>query len=1018
MVHRIDRILPDIDNRLIPSNAGRSSKNLRFAASVSDTDLGTTLVNGLAEIEYAIPAGDNLVTGANDRSEEGVFFTLWNSNDDHGLYRILDGVIEKVLAVPDLTETADVDIRAIDGKVYWTDNVNQPRMCNIQKGIDGDYPDPLEEWMITQIKRPPGLYLETTVDKGSGYVSTEFTLADASIDYNNEFPNESGFQFAYYYVYDNDEESRLSPVTPVNWWTTLLKIRIPQDEFDAYLNDINLVKYVVFCFRIGNDGIWYEIKRIENIPGNYVNDGGGNPGLQYLIPNVTILPKTAVSSDITDADFDSVPLLAATLEVAQNRLDLGNYLIDYANWDGLTLELVAEPIVRASGDGSTWRVAKAGELYNGGIELLDEWGRKIAVVAATSIQIPEPTYTSYGRIQGVTYTGYTDITDFPADIDNQYGISYTISGTFPSWAKYYRVVFSKALTVTQFNPTVVRGFNWYTLNGVDYFASSDNWTNTTVGSDTYIYMGTALVLGSGEPFQFTSADTQFVNFIPQYYKTADPFPPDLTVNPVRYKIEKQVANMLFIKNLNIIPNIDIGFPGTATGILYYPIELIEIGDSSEILWQTTEIFDVGSGTLTGTWGGDTYISKFEKLNNGGSQIGIGGSVFDWNSLEMTGYFISENPTNIYSQIWSSDIGQSNVVNENQRQKRILQGIVFSNPLIQGTQINGLSKFNSIDNRQAPLENGPITALVRTSATQREPGVLLAIGTNGVSSFYYDGIQLTNVDGTANVSTSDKYLASQRPLVGNYGAQKLRNVCVTPLGTVYFWSENIKDWIRYTNAGLDQLGEIYGFMNYQRNQLSDSTEIMMTYDQVTDEAIMIGNASDALIFSERYKTFQGSREYLVDEIRPERGASIATRTFLFRQGHVWQMGPGVSVDDNSFFGELKDPTLTIVTNPEPMTVKRWNQIRMFGPLPSSTIMRSEPQEGTQDDTLVSHIDEGWWIQRKSNFDAAIRTAEDGDGEVLNGRIMESRLLITTFVWPAGSFVKLNYIEIKATRAPVQ
>jgi len=223
--------------------------------------------------------------------------------------------------------------------------------------------------------------------------------------------------------------------------------------------------------------------------------------------------------------------------------------------------------------------------------------------------------------------------------------------------------------------------------------------------------------------------------------------------------------------------------------------------------------------------------------------------------EIQGYAVSMNPTNIYAQNWDSDIGQANVVNENQRQKRILQGIIFSNPLIQGTQINGLSKFNSVDNRQAPLENGPITALVRTSATQSEPGVLLAIGKNGVSSFYYDGIQLTNVDGTSNVSTSDRYLASQRPLVGNYGASRLRNICVTPLGTVYYWSENIKDWIRYSQAGLDQLGEIYGFMNFIRNELQTSDSVMMTYDQVTDEAILIGNNANAAVFSERYKTFQ-------------------------------------------------------------------------------------------------------------------------------------------------------------------
>jgi hypothetical protein len=386
---------------------------------------------------------------------------------------------------------------------------------------------------------------------------------------------------------------------------------------------------------------------------------------------------------------------------------------------------------------------------------------------------------------------------------------------------------------------------------------------------------------------------------------------------------------------------------------------------------------------------------------------------------VEGYFISMNPTNIYSQIWSSDIGQPNVVNGNQRQKRILQGIIFSDPLIQGTQINGLSKFNSVDNRQAPLENGPITALVRTNATQREPGVLLAIGKNGVSSFYYDGIQLTNIDGTANVSTSDKYLASQRPLVGNYGADRLRDICVTPLGTVYYWSQGIRDLIRYTNAGLEQLGETYQFMNYLRDQLLSSTSFMITYDQVTDEVILVGNDANAYVFSERFKTFQGARQYYdTNNIRPERGATLSTRTFFFLEGHIWQMGPNLGTQDNSFFGQVRDPELTIITNELPTVVKQWNSIKVIGERPITTDLVTERIPGVPDGQLQSYIDEGWWINRKGDWDAAIRRDVINAGGIMNGKIMESRILISTFAWDANSFVKLNYIEVKSNKSIVQ
>lgn len=470
---------------------------------------------------------------------------------------------------------------------------------------------------------------------------------------------------------------------------------------------------------------------------------------------------------------------------------------------------------------------------------------------------------------------------------------------------------------------------------------------------------------------------------------------------------------------------------------YCDVEFVQKGVVEDQYYQTAAIYEASeSFPITGSLLGDCYLSAFKKANLGGTvsfyypvpESAYPSGSFNLKNTDTTsqntyiieGIFASMNPTDIYSQLWVSDIGWENVTNENQAQKRIANGILFSSALIQGTQINGLSKFNSLDLRQAPLENGPITALVRTSATQREPGVLLAIGKNGVSSFYYDGIQLTNVDGTANVSTSDKYLASQRPLVGNYGAEKLRNICATPLGTVYYWSEGIRDWIRYTNAGLEQLGETYQFMNFLRNQLSNSDSVFVTYDQVTDEAILVGNNSSGYVFSERFKTFQPARDYAQGEpsIRPERGATLSTRTFFFLKGRVWQMGSGLSAQPNRFFDEVKNPELTIITNVEPTVVKRWNQIVIFGPSPIDTELSSEAPEGTDDDVLSSYILPGWWIPRKWSYEAAIKTSVDDDGEVMNGRIMESRLLISTFVWSTSNFLKLNYIEVKATRSPVQ
>jgi hypothetical protein len=185
-------------------------------------------------------------------------------------------------------------------------------------------------------------------------------------------------------------------------------------------------------------------------------------------------------------------------------------------------------------------------------------------------------------------------------------------------------------------------------------------------------------------------------------------------------------------------------------------------------------------------------------------------------------------------------------------------------------VNGLNKYNSLDFRQAPAENGPITALVTTNATQREPGVLLSIGTFGISSFYYDAIQLTNVDGSSNVTTTDAFLASQRPLLGQLGTSRPMSITKTPLSTVYWWSDVVNDMVRYSNAGLERLGLTYSFSNYLRKEYNGNEMITSWYDQTTDEILFGGKNINAAAFNERFKTFQGAREYIsTNSITPER-----------------------------------------------------------------------------------------------------------------------------------------------------
>jgi hypothetical protein len=351
------------------------------------------------------------------------------------------------------------------------------------------------------------------------------------------------------------------------------------------------------------------------------------------------------------------------------------------------------------------------------------------------------------------------------------------------------------------------------------------------------------------------------------------------------------------------------------------------------------------------------------------------------------------------------------VNEDQKQTIAYNNIIPSGQIILGSQINGLNKMNSIDAQSMPAENGPITATVITNTAQNQPGVMLAIGSLAIQSVYLNAIQQTASDGTSTISLSKNILGTNRPLSGQFGTKRLRSITVTPESVIYWWSEVVNDFIRYTNAGMERLGKTYMFGNYLRNNYANNTSVFTMYDQVTDEALLIPFGKTAVAFNEKYKSFQGEREYSDQSGKTaELGASLALKHYMFLDGEVWVTKIGNP--DNNFFGVDKTPELTIITNESPAIVKNWNTIKVFGPVPAATECKTETTVNRQ-----TTIPRDWYVQRKNDYEAAIRR-DLNSGGILSGKAMESRILYSTFVFSITGFDKLNFIEVKSNKSVVQ
>lgn len=1125
MIHRIDRVNPDVDDRVIKPNEARMAVNLRFGASTDDTNLsGGTLVLGNRELSFTPPAGTNKVVGVYaDLESRNVFFAMYNSEGNHGLYRI-NGTTNEVQAIATGEwlrfqggDDYNVSITGVDGKLYWTDNVEQPKMINVEKGIRTQlnptgpdvYPTPAEEWYYTQIKRPPGQALEAP------YLGLE----DVSITFNNKTITDTGLQYSYYYVYDNFEESRLAPFTFNGYAVYNVTIRIPNDEYNAYTRNTSLIKKVVIVVRNGNDGVWRELIYHDN----------ATPQQSWTIPNVLTTIKNTVASDIVDARFDSVPLYSATNEIAQNKINHANYRIDYEYNNNISIEASIKTIKSIQEQDASFPINDEKYFFNSflpwgrytiGVELVDKYGRTYPVTNTKDIVAPVleqqfqnadgTNYVPGDRVALFSLNNLNTITLNRWDQGSGYNTiaEYKITGSLPGWVERVNVVRSKAKNIITMYQSMGQMFMWYEnerqetqfVNWVyprltNYFIpQNDRNDNVNViynANDTtnkFTFKGFAIKYSSSEPFVAT--DNLYVTIFQSYNlffneSTNPSQSPEQAASDVRayapflkFKVAKIENNLIYIKvgdeiqrhpnyqsvnsagQINLTPwsfpvavydpTVDNVFSAENAAKWYNLIWNFTLTQESnvedQIVYTTQSTYSraeyqnllVRDGFVKGWAIGDGSLARVRKTypttandatlyvfpTNTGAQLpAFYYRILRRDAYEYLGTFISMSPRDIYNSEWNQNIGQLNTVNyKDARNRELPSNICFSGNIIQGTQVNGLNKFNSLDFRQAPAENGPITSLVTTNATQREPGVLLAIGTYGISSFYYDAIQLTNVDGTNNITTTDSYLASQRPLLGQYGTTRPMSVTKTPLGTVYWWSDVVNDLIRYTNAGLERLGNTFSFANYLRNKYNGNPLLITWYDQVTDEINLLGKFQNTAIFSERYKTFQGERQYWgvgpFGPVYPERAIGLPTKQYWFTNGNIYMADVNQSqaqVPPNFLFGAFKDPKVSLVTNETPAVVKRWNQVKVFGNRPTEVNLSAPIDNGGE---LRSAILPEYFIQRKGDWEAAIRRASNTDGGLLAGKLMESRIIYSNFAFSAEGFEKLNFIEVKSNVSIVQ
>jgi len=337
----IDKLIPrylnlDDDVRLIKSTEMTDAVNIRIS-SEQDGDGGVVKnAYGNEPVSFAsgsaLAAGTNEVIGAVSNPQTGeIFFFVWNSNDDHAIYRYSTSSNEAKLVYRDSVlgfskfyhVRADV-VKNLDGEtlLYFTDANTDPKKINVTRALLGLYPaaftsgtDAEKLACIAVAKQPP-------MTPPTFEFSTNPTLKQ-----NNLY--ESTFQFAAQYVYEDGEISALSPYSELAVAKDQFLDGIISEEQKLANNTLSVsvptsvadVKEIIVLARNGNAGAFYQIGVLVNSSSVATQSISFDNSKLY----------SAISQDVVNKIYDNVPQTAEALTIAGNRLMLGGYTEGYAN---------------------------------------------------------------------------------------------------------------------------------------------------------------------------------------------------------------------------------------------------------------------------------------------------------------------------------------------------------------------------------------------------------------------------------------------------------------------------------------------------------------------------------------------------------------------------------------------------------------------------------------------------------------------------------------------------------------
>lgn len=907
--------------------------------------------------------------------------------------------------------------RVVDDLLYWTDNYNEPRRINVNAAIklnnpayvtdEAAYTAPLNQSVITIIRRPPGRILGVTPVTTVG---------------RENFIKKFAGQFAIGYVYRDGEESVFSP--PSQMINYRLEVNNPSgvvsDNSNGIQMDINTpsvdgefidqdVQIVQFAVRFNNTSQYFIIKEWDKDNSTEAaqiaayNAGGS---LSYTFYNDKIGIPVSLNRSVKSSD--SVPVLSQTLETGLNRLFLGGNTAGY-DVPATTSLLATAALNGAITIGSP--IFKSYSTYQIGIRFRDNYKRQCSVVTKNNLVIQVP-----DRGDWDSATGFYDSINW--------SLSNALAATeIPDWAYYYDILITKNLRTRFFVQWLSNTFKYSIKNANGTFAYQ---TNYGVGVNG-IAVAKAWLGQQGQSLIFTEGDLLRVSFN------------NLTPTTVTLAVTEITEDYV------ICAPQDLGNTSTFTGIFceyYTPYRqsgeepFYTCGNSFRVSAPTTSarVYSVTSGVI----GGDCFWIPRQ-------------AIF---ITSATYYTEAMSPNDNMWKNWFDIFGEQNFVSLlGQVNKKT--SVKWSNTKIEGTQSNGLSTFDALDEKLLPLDCGAVRKLQQTSKIEAQGNIMLAVCEKETASLYLGEVQTYGGDQQlAPVNTIDNVIGTVNILKGSFGTVNPESV-TEYRGRVYWLDANNGRVIQYSENGLFPISnykmtrfwklwsqQYLSMTAAQVEALGGRPFVFMVVDPRHEELLISlpklsntppnGYLPDYPSTIYPFDIYDLQAKTLVyqlqigDGIPKWKGAytfyaenfiAIQNNYYSFKQGHIWEHNQTNTT--NNFYGVQYPSKIMFVANQEPTHPKVYNNLVVQANLVPTFVYfyNNEPIQQASDlvDFSFRNYEGNWAATILRNKLVPTATSFDTTGLLTGEKMRNVAMFAMVQFSPTTTFLQLKNVNLGYIRS---